>query len=228
LYTEGSTRPILTEEVTGMFEHKKRTIIEDEEPIEGGSLMKKLKNRKLLKNKHNKGKKVIFGSGLEKNTILKKTCRYYEYDNPNNVSLKNNQNVFLELTKLKNNNILSIKYKSTRNNHPKFVQQRISQTLSDIIQDILNGNLDERLLKILNQKEKVLLNQFLKISKINDIILDKNELLEYNKQFDILMGELESGNNNPDIKRKLKEYIYTGIKLGRLSKTEGFELLLKL
>jgi hypothetical protein len=155
---------------------------------------------------------------------IRKGCRQYEYDNPNNISIPTNPFIYIEISKLINNNVLSVKYKSTRNNHCNFLQQRISQSLSDIIQDILKKNLDERLLKTLNEKEKTILNQFLRICKIKDIVVNKSELEESNKQFDILLGEIEAGNTNPQIKAKLKEHLYTAIKLGRISKNEGFEL----
>jgi hypothetical protein len=231
LYNEGETRPVLTSEVTRMFEGKKRrTFAEDDETtIEGGSLMKRLKKNKKAKGKGKKTKKVIFGCGKTINPPkIRKGCRHFEYDNPDNISIPNNPFIYIEMSKLKNNNVLSLKYKSTRNHHPKFIQQRISQNLSDIIQDILNKNLDERLLKTLNEKEKTILNQFLTICKIKDIVLNRDELEEFNKNFDILLGEISAGNDNPQIKAKLKEYLHTGMKLGRISKSEGFEILLKL
>ena len=75
--------------------------------------------------------------------------------------------------------------------------------------------------------EKVILKKFLKITN-NNIVLDKNDLIEWNKQFDILIGEYDSGNDNLELKRKLKDYLYTAIKLNRISKSEGLELIMKL
>jgi hypothetical protein len=80
----------------------------------------------------------------------------------------------------------------------------------------------------LNEKEKTILNQFLSICRIKDIVLNRDELENFNKDFDILLGEIEAGNDNPQIKSKLKSMIHTAMKLGRISKNEGFEILLKL
>ena len=41
--------------------------------------------------------------------------------------------------KLRNNNILKLKHKSNNNSHPNIKFQRISQTLSDILYDIIKG-----------------------------------------------------------------------------------------
>ena len=42
------------------------------------------------------------------------------------------------------------------------------------------------------------------------------------------MGEISSGNNNPEVKQQLKQFVYSAIKLGRLKKSEGIELLLQI
>ena len=168
-----------------------------------------------------KKRKIIFGKGITPTTTINKS-------NQDNFTLDTNKNIYIELSKLKKNNILSVKYKSTHNNHPKFTQQRVSQSLSDIIQDIINNKLDERLLKTLNPDEKTILDHFLRIFKIKDIVIDKKELENFNNQFDILMGEISSGNNNPEVKQQLKQFVYRAIKLGRLKKSEGIELLLQI
>ena len=162
--------------------------------------------------------KAIFGRGISPTSK----------ENLDNITLDTNKNIYIELSKLKNNNILSIKYKSNHNNHPKFTQQRISQNLSDIIQDIINKKLDDRLLKTLNSDEKIILDHFLRIFKIKDIVVDKKELENFNNQFDVLMGEISSGNNNPEVKQQLKQFVYRAVKLGRIKKSEGIELLLQI
>ena len=68
--------------------------------------------RKRLKKKH----KIIFGKGISP-TITTNT------KNPDDITSDTNKNIYIELSKLKKNNILSIKYKSNHNNHPKFTQQ---------------------------------------------------------------------------------------------------------
>jgi hypothetical protein len=83
-------------------------------------------------------------------------------------------------------------------------------------------------LKTLNPDEKTILDHFLKIFKIKDIVVDKKELENFNNQFDVLMGEISSGNNNPEVKQQLKQFVYRAVKLGRLKKSEGIELLLQI
>jgi len=78
----------------------------------------------------------------------------------------------------------------------------------------------------LNPDEKTILDHFFKIFKIKDIVVDKKELENFNNQFYILMGEISSGNNNPEVKQQWKQFVYRAVKLGRLKKFEGIELLL--
>jgi len=72
---------------------------------------------KRLKKKH----KIIIRKGISP-TITTNT------KNPDNITFDTNKNIYIELSKLKKNNILSIKYKSNHKNLPKFTQQRISQS----------------------------------------------------------------------------------------------------
>lgn len=176
-------------------------------------------------------KKAIYGKGLpasQKTSSQSNSLIIYYHPKSNTVSLSTNPYIFLELDKLVKNNILRIKYKSTRNTHHEFRQMRISQELSDIIQDILHEKFNVKLLKILKPREKVVLNKFLQITKIKNINVDEDELKEFNKNFDILVGEIESGNDNPELKTKLREYINLAIKLKRLPRNEAYDLLMNL
>jgi len=44
----------------------------------------------------------------------------------------------------------------------------------------------------------------------------------------VLVGELQAGNDNPQIRAKLKEYVILGLKTGRIKKADGLELLMQL
>jgi len=84
-----------------------------------------------------------------------------------------------------------------------------------------------RLIKLLSNQEKEILNQFVKITNI-PVDVEDEDLKQWRKNYDILTGELESGNDNEDLKKKLKEYVHTGLKLGRIKKTEAFDILRQL
>ena len=158
-----------------------------------------------------KNKKVRFyGKGLG---FTRKNVITDEFALPNN-RLK------IDGEKLRNNNILKLKYKSNNNAHPNLKFQRVSQTLSDILYDIIKGKYDERFYKLLNPMEKELVKSFIKACKYN-IDVDKNESDEFNKNYEILYSQIMSGNDSKEIKSKLKEYTIYGLKTGRLSKIDA-------
>ena len=68
---------------------------------------------------------------------------------------------------------------------------------------------------------------FINISKY-PIVLDKEELRNFQKNFDILLGEAQSGNNNPELIKELKLYIFRAMKRNLMKKEEGIEYLLTL
>jgi hypothetical protein len=45
--------------------------------------------------------------------------------------------------------------------------------------------------------------------------------------FEILLGEVESGNNSPLVMRKLKQFILQAINEGRITKNHGYSLLVE-
>jgi hypothetical protein len=223
MYLSGSTKKEILNKVAEFFRipvgHPVASEVYADDPEELGEPIPKAKGKGLNR------RKKFYGKGKP---IVCQTCHYSPFDSPHNVNITNNPNVYLELTKLKNNNILSLKYKSNRNTHPQLRQIRISQTLSDIIQEILDKKLNPKLMRLLKPNEKAILRQFLKITKITDVNVDADEMKRFNEQFDILVGEIESGNDNPELKNKLRQFINLGIKLKRIPRDEALTMLMSL
>ena len=178
------------------------------DPVEGEGLKRKPKKR------------VRFhGTGLTSNSTNNETKN-------NSISLPNDR-IKIDIERLRKNNILSVKYKCNNNAHPNLKIQRVSQSLSDVLYDILNNKYDPRFYKLLNPSEKELVKDFIKITK-NKIDADPNETEEFNKNYEILYSQIMSGNDSKDIKAKLKEYTLFGMKTGRLNKTEAMTTLVQL
>ena len=81
----------------------------------------------------------LYGKGLG---LTRKNVITDEFTLPNN-------RMKIDGDKLRNNNILKLKYKSNNNSHPNIKFQRVSQTLSDIFYDIIKGKYDERFYKLI-------------------------------------------------------------------------------
>jgi hypothetical protein len=50
----------------------------------------------------------------------------------------------------------------------------------------------------------------------------------YQLHYEVLLGEINSGNNNPALKRELKEYILRAITEGLIPKSQGLTKLFEL
>jgi hypothetical protein len=159
-------------------------------------------------------KKVRFGKGITSDQIK---CKINEHDLGK---------FYLEKDKLENN-ILALKYKSTRNTHPNLRLMRISNDVKEVIIDIIKGKYDERLFRKLKPLEKDIVNNVVMLCKL-PIDLDPNETKQFQKQYEILVGEYRSGNDNNEVKAKLKEYILYGLNLGKIRRSEALNLLYEL
>jgi hypothetical protein len=105
--------------------------------------------------------------------------------------------------------------------------QRISQNLSDILYDTIKGKYHPRFYKLLNPMEKELVNDFIRICTY-EIDVDPDETEDFNKNYEILCSQIMSGNDNKEIKAKLKEYTLFGMKTGRLHKADAMATLVAL
>jgi hypothetical protein len=138
-----------------------------------------------------------------------------------------NEKLTLDLARLKRDNVLSIKYKKNNNCPPNLKVQKVSQNFSDIVQDIIREKYDKRFFKLLSPIEKKILEDFVQLAKIQ-IDVDGDLSKDFRENYDILYGEFMSGNDNKEIKAKLKQYILYGMKTGKLRKSEGMALLIQM
>jgi hypothetical protein len=170
------------------------------------------------------------GEGLKRKKRVKFHGKGYtlKTDTTNNDTINlPNQNIKIDCERLRKNNILAVKYKCNNNAHPNLKIQRVSQSLSDVLYDILNNKYDSRFYKLLNPSEKELVKDFIRITK-HKIDADPNETEEFNKNYEILYSQIMSGNDSKEIKAKLKEYTLFGMKTGRLNKAEAMTTLVQL
>ena len=135
-----------------------------------------------------------------------------------------NDKYFIDKNKL-DNNIIELRY--IKNKHlTKIKTQYISDNLKLVINSIVEKQqFNNEDYKKLNAKEKNLLQAILNMLEINSQI-DSNS--EFDKEFKILMGEIDAGNNSPELKNKLKQYIIYAMSIGKISKSLGTNMLFQL
>ena len=138
--------------------------------------------------------------------------------------IRMNDKYFIDKNKL-DNNIIELRY--IKNKHlTKIKTQYISDNLKLVINSIVEKQqFNNEDYKKLNAKEKNLLQAILNMLEINSQI-DSNS--EFDKEFKILMGEIDAGNNSPELKNKLKQYIIYAMSIGKISKSLGTNMLFQL
>jgi len=133
---------------------------------------------------------------------------------------------YIDLNKLKNN-IICIRYCKTRALVPNVKVQHVSNDIKEIINDIIDDKFEKRLFEKLNVNDKRLVKRIVDSLKL-DIDTSSKEDEEYQRQFEICLGEFHAGNTNPQIKAKLKQYIMESMESGLLPRRECFKLLFEL
>ena len=58
-----------------------------------------------------------------------------------------------------------------------------------------------------------------------DIVTDDTDEQDFQKKYEILLGEYNSGNNNPEIVKQLKSYILQAMNEHLMPKSQGLYLM---
>ena len=161
------------------------------------------------------GKGVMYGRGYNLSETSKKN-RHYIGDGK----------YYVELHKLKEN-LLSVKYSSTDAHLTTVKIQSISNDVKTLIEDVLKDKYNERLFQQLNPNDKRVFKRFVKGVKI-DIPISDDLDRQFQKDYQILKGEFESGNDSPEIRKALKKYVLEGLAENRINKHESYFLLYQL
>ena len=87
----------------------------------------------------------------------------------------------------------------------KFIKEHKTKIDSDMfIKDIINDRFNNKIYNLLNNNDRRIVKSFVKIFKYDLGIQDKNDD-SMQEQFNILLGEYEAGNNNPEIIKKIEQ-----------------------
>ena len=112
--------------------------------------------------------------------------------------------------------------------HPRIPRIKISDAVRDLfLNAVQTGKISPRMAHALNEKEKRLIHRICSISSVDSPLVfaeDEDEL----KRFDILRGELQAGNNNPEIIKEIKRLLLKFMMEGRINKGQGMRTLFEL
>jgi hypothetical protein len=122
--------------------------------------------------------------------------------------------------------ILHVYYVSSRAIIPQLKRENISSDTRDVLLDVLANKYNDKLFNKLKPDEQRLISTFVRTIKIP---IDFKEFDDaYQKNYDVLSGEVNAGNNNPKVKAELKLYILRGISENLIPKAQGQLMLYNL
>ena len=129
--------------------------------------------------------------------------------------------------------ILRVLYASNGINIAGIKSTHISEDFKDLIMTIIDtGKFNARLFDRLPNSEKPLFKKLIDVAKLKHKLgagnlVDENEKQQL-QRWELVRGELESGNDNISLKKEAKKLITYFMKSGRLSKSEAYDLLIQL
>jgi hypothetical protein len=166
-----------------------------------------------------------FEMGIKEGSGMRRKIEGRGLSNPDKVEL-NNGKFILDMQKLRRN-ILSVTYQSCRASIQSLKRENISNDVKNIITDIVQDKYNANLFNKMKPDDQRIVSTFVRTMKIEKI--DMREFDEaYQKNYEILLGQVNSGQNNPIVKRELKEYILRAISEGLIPKSQGYNKLFEL
>ena len=132
----------------------------------------------------------------------------------------------VDVEKLKKN-ILNVKYTSCRGSVPNMKIERVSEDVKSVLMDILQNKYNSKLFDKLLTDDQRIVSNFVRTLKIKNIDMDNFDK-KYQHEYEVLIGEVNCGNSNEQIKKKLKQYILRGISENLIPRAQGLNQILNL
>ena len=132
----------------------------------------------------------------------------------------------VDLDKLKQN-ILNVKYSSCRGSVAGLKVERVSDDVKNVVMDIVHDKFNSNLFKKMLTDDQRIVSNFVRTLKIKNVDMDDFDRA-YQHEYELLLGEVNSGNNNEKIKKQLKQYILRGINEKLIPRSQGLNQILEL
>ena len=105
--------------------------------------------------------------------------------------------------------------------------QHISNDVKEVITDLIYDRFDNRLFEKLPEGDRRLVKRVIKAFSL-DVGLKDNTEEEYRRQFEVVLGEFQAGNNSPLIKNKLKQFVIESLESGFITRRQSWQILFEL
>lgn len=137
-----------------------------------------------------------------------------------------NGKYYIDLNKL-NDNVLCVKYATNDAQLPHVKVERISNKAKEVVKDIINDKYDHRIFEMLSDGDKRIIKRFCKATK-QEIDFQDTMDTEFQQRYEVLLGEFENGNNNPELKAELKRFVIEAIQENKIPRHQAYMILYQL
>lgn len=177
---------------------------------------------------------VTFGTGFERAPRKKAKARVYKNSTRFMTGgASSSKSRYIQLNKymvdidqLQDKNIVSLKYVKNRNTHNKLKKTLVTDNVKKIIIELCKtGVFNENVYNVCNSADKVFVYNFCNICHIDVGDGIETPADDKQKQYDILLGELNAGNTNPKIIQELHKLLLDGIAKKEIPIQQGLQLL---
>ena len=194
-----------------------------------GETEKKMRDIHIDINSHNGKDYKMSGDGFIKRRIKIGKGLEVRNDEP---KFRQFGKYIIHMPQLRNNNIFNLKHKSG-GSIPSIKPVHIEDNYKDFVIDVLDsGRVNDRHYKSLTEPEQ---NHFLKAVRGAGIIHDlklkatnQDKEQEEIKRLELLLGEVNAGNDNASIIKEARILIKKYVSNGRISRQKGLDMLLEL
>jgi len=142
------------------------------------------------------------------------------------------------MQKLKNENILALKYAKNNANLPHFKTISVNDDVKSIIIDLLDTNhVNEQFFNKLSPIDKRLIRRFVKTTKMGGSVSglpccssssNTGSDDDFTKRFSILRAEYNAGNDSQLLKTELRQYTLQALQEGSISNRDAMMLMFQL
>ncbi len=145
----------------------------------------------------------------------------------NNPNWRKFNKYFIDISVLKNKNLLELRYLQNRRVNANFPAMSVNIKVRDILLDIIEKNtLNKDSYNSLTDRDKYVINKFLEKIDRTDLMVNANDA--FSERFKILLGEYNAGNNSQQLINELRGYIRMAIQHKLIPKQQGIDILLEL
>ena len=145
----------------------------------------------------------------------------------NNKTMNLNDRYYINLSKLKMNR-LSISYIKSRSTLPAYRNLNITNDVRECLINIINKKFNRKEFQSLAYLDRQLIQEFVRKCKLEDVNVDIESIEQDNRNFQILLGEFEAGNNSDKIILELKHYLKLMVLRKIITKAHAFEILFEI